>query len=479
MISLAALLLLVVPVAPQPTNIVFVLADDLGYGDIGAFGQDKIQTPHLDRMAADGIVFSDFYAGSTVCAPSRCVLMTGKHTGHAWVRANGGSAAARTLPDSEVTVAEMLREQGYATALMGKWGRGELGTEGVPTLQGFDTFFGYLNQGHAHNFYPPIIVQDDVEIPLANDEHPKWVERKAAMAARGHHPHPGTGFSQNQAQYVPDLVADKVMDWVTTQARADRPFFLYWALNTPHANNERQYVLGDGQEVPDYGVYEDRDWKNPDKGQAAMVTRLDRDLGRLLTRLRELGIEENTLVIFTSDNGHHREGGNNPEFFDANGPLRGKKRDLYEGGIRVPTIMWWPGTIEAGRRTDLPSSFADFFATAADVSGGALPDDLDSISVVPTLRGEVEHQEKHDHLYWEFYGQGSSQAVRFGPWKAVRKPMLTGPIELYNLEEDLGETTDVAAVHPDQVARATELMQQSRTRSPHWRAPSEKKQSTP
>ncbi|MEM6915083.1 MAG: arylsulfatase [Verrucomicrobiota bacterium] len=446
---------------------IFILADDLGYGDLGSFGQEKIKTPRLDAIADEGMKFSQFYSGSTVCAPSRCVLMTGKDTGNCWVRGNSKDPLPQTLPDAEITVAEKLKEAGYATALIGKWGLGELGSEGHPNKQGFDYFFGYLNQRHAHNFYPEFLIRNDKVIPLENDTSPLWEEYRKEKGF----PEDGAGFAtpEGKKEYSHDLFVEEVHEWIETQAGTDSPFFLYLALTVPHANNEAGRVLGDGQEIPDYGIYAEEDWPNPDKGQAAMITRMDTGIGAIVDQLEDLGIAEDTLLFFTSDNGHHEEGGNNPEFFDANGPLRGMKRDLTEGGIRVPTLAYWPSVIPPGTVTNHVSGFTDWMATACELAGVEAPTSTQSLSFAPTLRGESAEQKDHEFLYWEFYEKGSKQALRFGPWKAIRKPLFTGEIELYHVESDVGEVHNVAPENPNVVAQAEEYFNSAHTPSPLWK----------
>jgi uncharacterized sulfatase len=438
-----------------PPNIVLILADDLGYGDLGCYGQQLIQTPRLDRMAAEAMRFTQFYAGSTVCAPSRCVLMTGLHTGHARVRGNGGGRI-QSLHSNDRTIAEVLQQAGYATALCGKWGLGDIpdGATGLPNVQGFDYFYGYLNQTHAHNYYPDFLWRNTDRIALSN--------------VVTHYPEANSlgGFATKKIEYSPDLITGEALRFV--REHRDRPFFLYWATTVPHANNEARRALGDGQEVPDYGPYADQPWANSDKGQAAMITRMDADIGRLFDLLAELGIDDKTLVLFSSDNGPHREGGQSAERFDPNGPLRGMKRDLYEGGVRVPLLARWPGQIPAGRTSDHIAYHGDVFATLAELAGQPAPGGLDSISMLPTLTGRDSEQKQHEYLYWEFYEQGSKQAVRWQNWKAVRKPMLTGKTELYNIEDDLGETTDVAAASPDVVRRLEQMMDSAHVPDPNW-----------
>ena len=445
--------------AADRPNMIFIMADDLGYGDLGCFGQQVIKTPRLDRMAAEGMKFTDFYAGNTVCAPSRSVLMTGLHMGHTHVRGNAGgdNMLIQSLRDRDVTVAEVLKAAGYTNALVGKWGLGEFDQPGSPLRQGFDRFFGYLNQVHAHNYYPEFIWNDEANMPLRN------VVKRNERAYGGF----TGGAATKRVDYTHDLFVEEARDFI--RENKDGPFFLYLPLTIPHANNEGTRMTGDGAEVPGYGIYADKNWPNQDKGQAAMITRMDGDVGRILDYLRELGIAEDTLVFFTSDNGPHDEAGHDLDRFDPSGPLRGTKRALYEGGIRVPTIAWWPGTVPAGTTSDHIGYFGDWMATAAELAGADVPADTDSISFVPTLKGHADAQKQHDYLYWEFYEQGSRQAVRFGDWKAIRQPMLTGSIELYDLGKDLGESNDVAADHAKQVARAAKMMDEAHTPHPNWK----------
>lgn len=455
LMPLLLLLAVVAGTPPAPAgqaarpNIVLILADDLGYGDLGCYGQKKIRTPNLDRMAAQGIRFTQFYAGSTVCAPSRCVLMTGLHTGHAYIRGNGRT----DLRPEDVTVAEVLKSAGYATGVIGKWGLGTEGGSGQPTRQGFDEFFGYLDHTHAHNYYPSFLFRNEERMSLKN-----------VVPNEGRF---GQGVASVRAEYSHDLFTDEALRFV--ERYRDRPFFLYLAYTIPHANNE---AGSRGMEVPDLGEYAERDWPPAQKAHAAMISRMDRDIGRLLTRLRELRLDERTLVLFSSDNGPHREGGNDPDFADSNGPLRGIKRDLYEGGIRVPMIARWPGQIRAGQVSEHVGYFADFLPTAAELAGVAAPSGLDGISFAPTLLGDSRAQRRHRYLYWEFYERGSAQAVRLGDWKGVCKPF-GGPMEVYDLASDLGETRDLAAERPEVVRQLRAAMTEAHTPSPIWRAPGE------
>lgn len=449
--------------AAKSPNVIFIMADDLGYGDLGCFGQTIIQTPNLDRMAADGMKFTDFYAGSTVCAPSRCVLMTGKHLGHCRVRGNG-RGPEQALQPADYTVAELFKDAGYATALIGKWGLGDVRPEtlvGMPNRQGFDYFYGYANQVHAHNYYPEFLWRNEEKVPLQNVVQP---------APNNYGGFQG-GAATKRVDYSHDLFAEEALEWISDHK--DQQFFLYLPLTIPHANNEGTRMFKDGAEVPDYGIYNDKDWPAQDKGQAAMITRMDKDIGRMLELLKTLCIDKNTLVIFTSDNGPHDEANHDTTRFNPSGPLRGMKRDLYEGGIRVPTIAWWPGTIAAGTVSDHIGYFGDLMATAAELTGQPAPKDLDSVSLVPTLTGHPDQQKEHEYLYWEFYERGGRRAVRAGNWKAVR-PLWDAPIELYDLSADLAEKHDVASAHPDIVAEMAAKMEQAHTPSPDWTPPVKK-----
>ncbi len=436
-------------------NVIFIMADDLGYGDLGCFGQQKIKTPHLDQLAAEGMKLTDFYAGCTVCAPSRCVLMTGQHTGRCWVRGNASAANIehQALRDEDITIAEIFKQAGYATGQFGKWGLGEVGSPGHPNHQGFDHFYGYLNQHHAHNFYPTFLMKNKERVPLRNV--PQW-----------ENPERGEGWAMERIDYTHDLIHAEAMKWLGENHQ--KPFFLYLSYTIPHANNEGTRGTGDGQDVPDYGIYASKDWPRPDKGQAAMITRMDRDIGQLMAKLKESGIDEKTLVIFTSDNGPHREGNNRPDFFDANGPLQGLKRALFEGGIRVPTIARWPGRIAPGTVSNHIGYFGDMMATVCELTGQAAPPNIQSHSFLPTLLGHPENQKQHDYLYWEFYEQGSRQAVRMGNWKAIRQPMFDGEVALYDLSQDLGEENDIAGQHPEIVAKAEQFMNEAHVPDPKW-----------
>ena len=445
--------------AGNKPNIIFILADDLGYGDLGCYGQKQFKTPNLDRMAADGMRFTQGYAGATVCAPSRCVLMTGLHNGHGRVRGlDPPYLKGLYLEDSDVTVAEVLKGAGYATGMIGKWGLGVVkenkkdAEQGLPRRQGFDHFFGYLTHGHAHNYYPDFLWQNEGKSPLANVLSPK-PEYKGLVA-------------ETKGEYAHDRLADDGLKFI--RDHKDKPFFLYLGFTIPHANNE----AGDkGMEVPDLGEYASRDWPEPQKARAAMISRMDADIGRLLKLLADLKLDDNTLVIFSSDNGPAKEGGCDPEFADSNGPLRGMKGDLWEGGIRVPLLARWPGHIPAGKTSESPVYFADVMPTLASLGGGRAPANIDGIDFSATLSGTEQPELFDRFLYWEYNKNGlQKQAARWLNWKAVKVPHVK-PIELYDLSTDVAEGHDVATAHSDIVAKFNQYIRAARTDSPDWPIP--------
>ncbi len=443
---------------PERPNIVFILADDLGYGDTGCYGQEKIQTPHIDRLASEGIRFTRHYAGSTVCAPSRSVLMTGLHTGHTPVRGNMEvlPEGQFPLPDSVFTLAEMLGEAGYVTGAFGKWGLGFPGSEGDPLHQGFDHFFGYNCQRMAHRYYPEYLWDDGRKISLEGND----------MAGR--------------ITYAPDVIQEKVLEFI--KKHRDTAFFAYIPVTLPHAEllvpddslfrqyrgkfPETPYEGGPGADYgPDMVVGRYCSQEYPHATFAAMVSRLDRYVGQIVRTLHELGIADKTLIVFTSDNGPHREGGADPVFFRSNGGLRGIKRDLYEGGIRVPFIVSWPGKIKGMRISDHICAFWDVYPTLAELTGRE-PGETDGISFLPELMGFP--QTEHEFLYWEFHEQGGRQALLQHPWKAVRVNVGKDPDgipELYHLEDDPSEQWNIADRHPEVVTRMIRLMDAARTRS--------------
>lgn len=446
LLLLAALSTVGVRSAPVPwplrahPNIILILADDLGYGDLGCYGQKRIQTPNLDALAAEGMRFTRCYAGSPVCAPSRAVLMTGLHTGHVSLRGN----APVPLQTNEVTVAEVLRGAGYETGCIGKWALGSERTAATPSRKGFNEWLGYLNQTAAHNYYPANL----------------WRSSKDASVEDMQLPLPGN-VGGAKGVYAPDLFLKAATNFI--RGVRLRPFFLYFPSIIPHANNE---LKEKGMEIPSDEPYAKEDWPQPEKNKAAMITRLDRDVGVLMAQLKAMGVDSNTMVCFTSDNGPHREGGVKPEFFQSAGPWRGAKRDLYEGGIRVPLLVRWPGRVPAGVVSDETIAFWDLLPTFAEAAGLKAPDGLDGVSMLSTFLGGASTNQ-HPALYWEFHEGASQQAVVLGDWKGVRlRP--DGPLHLYDLKSDPGETNDVAAVQPEVVRRLEAHLKNARTSSERW-----------
>lgn len=444
---------------PNRPNLIWIMADDLGYGDLGCYGQKVISTPHLDRMAEEGLRFTQFYAGATVCAPSRSVLMTGRHHGRTRVRGNAGAAnpTAQALRPDDITVAKILQKSGYRTALIGKWGLGDVGAaeSGLPRKHGFDDFFGYLNQRHAHNHFPDFLWRNEERVSLPNVVTPVGGD--------------GAGYATKSVQFADDLFADEAIKFVSNNKAG--PFFLYWSMVIPHANNERTRELKNGAHVPDFGPYNEQEWPDPDKGQAAMISRLDGYVGRMLATLREQGIAKNTLVIFTSDNGPHNESNHNLSRFNPSGPLTGIKRSLTDGGIRVPMIAWWPGRLPNGTDSNHVAYFGDWMATATELAGSKTPDGCDSISFVPTLLGQpAEKQPTHEFLYWEFHEGGFRQAALYqGHWKGIRSGGPDTPVTLYDLRSDIAEKTNVAAMYPDIAKKIGDYMKSARSESADWR----------
>jgi arylsulfatase A len=429
-------------------NIVIVQADDLGYGDLSAYGQAQFQTPALDRLAADGIRFTEYYAGSTVCAPSRAALMTGLHTGHVWIRGNGEIP----LRDEDITVAMALRDAGYRTAVIGKWGLGRPGTPGQPDLKGFDYAFGFLDHRHAHRQFTDHLYRNGQQV-ATDVEH----------------------------DYVNDLFTREASTFI--EREDPRPFFLYLNYTVPHAElrvpedslapmrgrfTEKPYLnaTADAKVTgPDDASLGYRSQPSPKAAFAAMIVRMDRDIGRLREVIRGRGLEGRTLFMFISDNGPHQEGGAEPAFFKSSGGLRGIKRDLYEGGIRVPMIASWPGTVPRGRVSAQPWAHWDIFPTLAEVAGAKVPPGIDGLSMARALRGQ--RQRTHEAFYWEFHERGFQQAARMGRWKAVRLAK-DAPLELYDLTADPGEQRNVHAMHPDIVKRMDDYLRTARTDSSQW-----------
>lgn len=433
--------------ADRPPNIVFVLADDLGYGDLGCFGQKRFATPRIDDLAARGMRLTQHYAGSTVCAPSRCALLTGLHTGHCTVRGNTehkpeGQAA---MPGDVVTLADVLQRAGYTTGAFGKWGLGYPGSDSDPLRSGFDRFYGYNCQRHAHRYYSDYLWDDDERVTI------------------------------DPTAYTHDLIFDRALEFIREQR--DEPFFCFLPVTIPHAAMEAPEAAREpfrktfAQFENAVGKYAGSEVVNPVASFAAMMQRLDGDVGRLVDLLAELGLTDDTLIVFTSDNGPHQEGGHRPDFFNSNGPYRGHKRDLYEGGLIAPTIACWPGQVAAGSESNHASAGWDWLPTLCELAGTETPYGLDGVSLVPTLTGHGE-QAEHGYLYWEFHEKGGRQAVRRGEWKAVRynvRKDSTSTPELYNLTTDPGETTNLTAQEPVIVAELAELMRTARTQSDRYR----------
>ena len=425
-------------------NIIFILADDLGYGDLSCFGQTNFSTPRIDRLAEEGMRLTNHYAGSTVCAPSRACLLAGQHTGHVYQRFNG-NVQFRPDPDDR-TVARLLKDAGYATAMIGKSGLSCNSEDGsLPNRKGFDHFFGYVSHRAAHRYYPEQLWRNGAPVGYP-DNHDK-----------------------SGAQYSGDLFLADALQFI--ERHKNGPFFLHLSLQQPHADlavplKWKEPFLEKYEETPFEGGHY-RAESHPKATYAGMVTYLDHTVGKIIDKLREANVSENTLVIFSSDNGAMSEGGWSRRYFNSSGPLRGGKRDLYEGGIRVPTIAWWPGKVAPGSESPHVSAFWDFLPTVCEIIGVQTPSNTDGISYLPTLLGKGE-QQTHPYLYWEFYEQGGKQAVRMGKWKGVRLDVSQNPdgaLELYDLEADLGEAHNVALKHPDVARRLEELIRAAHTDS--------------
>lgn len=441
------------PPAPRRPSILLIVADDLGYGDLGCYGQTRIKTPNLDKLAAQGVRFTSCYAGSTVCSPSRAALMLGQHTGHLNIR---GNAHPTTLSADDVTLAQVLKQSGYRTALIGKWGLAEEGSPGVPQKKGFDEFVGYLSNTEAHDYYPSWLWRFDPPRP----GHGGFDDRMSF-------PDNGGG---KRGSYAPDLFTKAALSYLKInkpdQFNKWRPFFLCLNYTIPHANNEEGRRTGNGMQVPSDEPYANESWSQQEKNKAAMITRMDADIGRLMDKLAELKMDTNTVVLFTSDNGPHAEGGVDPKFHKSSGGLRGKKRDLYEGGIRVPMIVRWPAQLDGGQVSDFPWAHWDVLPTAADIAMTKSPKGIDGISIYPLLTSKPQTN-AHDFFYWEFHENGFQQAARTGDWKAVR-PQADKPLELYNLKTDIAEKTDVAGKNPEIVAKFEKYLKTARTESAAW-----------
>lgn len=448
------------PVFPgeKPPNVIYILADDLGYGDLSCYGQHHFKTPNLDEMARQGMQFMQHYSGSSVCAPSRCSLLTGKHTGHSAIRGNLviGKDDDLPLPKGTFTLGSLFQQAGYVTGAFGKWGLGSYHSGSEPADAGFDRFYGQLSQTQAHHYYPYFM----------------WNDRRREIL--------WGNFGLEENEYAPDLVQQEVLRFV--EENHDRPFFCYYAMILPHAEMfappeymqkyrgmfppERPY---DGcDEGPAFRKYAYGSQPEPNAAFAAMINVMDDYVGALRNQLQTLGIEKHTLIIFSSDNGPHREGGRNPEYFESAGGFRGLKRDLYEGGIRVPMIACWPGKIPAGSRTGLVSAFWDILPTMSELTGQSVPIKTDGISLLPTLLGKGE-QKQHDVLYWEFHALGGRVAIRKGPWKGVLYNVVentASSLELYNIENDPQEKNNIAGKHPEIARELNQMLEHVREPSP-------------
>lgn len=427
-------------------NIIYILLDDAGYGDLSCYGQTHFETPNIDRLAAEGMKFTQHYSGSTVCAPTRCSLMTGVHTGHTFVRGNRevkpeGQAA---MPADISTIPRLLKSAGYATGAFGKWGLGAPGSDSDPAKH-FDLFYGYNCQREAHNYYPDHLWKNTERVEL------------------------------DGKTYTATMIMDEALQFV--REHRDGPFFVYLPVTIPHAamHAPEEYMEVWRNKYPQFedkiGKYSGPEVRNPIAAFAAMMTLLDNGVGDLLKLLDDLKIDDNTIVMLSSDNGPHKEGGHDPEFFNSNGPLRGHKRDLYEGGIRAPFLARWPGKISPGTTSGLISAHWDILPTVCELAGADVPAGLDGVSLVPTLTGHGE-QKQHEYLYWEFYEKGGRRSVRFGQWKAVQQNLKdvgqTDGVEVYDLSTDLGEDHDVAGKHPEIVQKALTYFKAAHTPSEFW-----------
>ena len=430
----------------EKPNLVYLLLDDAGYGDLSCYGQQKFATPNMDRLAAEGLRFTQHYSGSTVCAPTRCCLMTGVHTGHSYVRGNREvrPEGQSPMPSDIVTLPRLLKQAGYTTGAFGKWGLGAPGSPSDPAHH-FDVFFGYNCQREAHTYYPKHLWNNFEKVPLDGQTHSA------------------------------DVIMSEALEFV--RANQEKPFFLFLPVTIPHAamHATEEYLAPFRKKFPQFekkvGRYANTETKNPIAAFAGMMTQVDAHLGQLMQLLDELNLDDRTLVMLSSDNGPHKEGGHDPKFFDSNGPLRGHKRDLYEGGVRAPLIARWPGKIAEGNESAMISAHWDMLPTFCELAGVAVPQLVDGVSLVPELTGQSDKQRQHEYLYWEFYEQGGKRAARFGDWKAVQLNVnkdRNAPIELYFLPEDIGETNNVADDHPEVVARAIKIFADAHTPSEFW-----------
>ncbi len=438
---------------PTRPNIIYIMADDLGYSEVGCYGQESIQTPNIDKLASEGMKFTQHYSGSPVCAPARSVLMTGLHTGHTPSRGNMevDPYGQFPLPGETTTIAELLKKAGYRTAMYGKWGLGVENTTGDPNLQGFDDFYGYYCQVHAHNSFPEYLYHNGEKVMLNNE---------VSYLPEDHWTRGLGGYATKKIDYSNDDFFEMALKFIDNNKA--NPFFLYIPVTMPHDNGEAPE--GEKYESPTLEPYEDEDWSFEKKSRAAIITRMDKYIGLIMEELEKKDLSHNTILIFTSDNGC-----DNPDFFNGSGVLRGMKRDVYEGGIRVPLIVRWPGKIKAGSVSDHVSAFWDFLPTACEIAGIDIGIETDGISYLPELLGKP--QSEHEYLYWEFQELGKKQAARKGKWKAVRLNVYEtpdAPLELFDLETDIGEQNDVAGQFPEVVKQMEEIIEKAHESDPNW-----------
>lgn len=485
--------------AQEKPNIIYIYADDLGYGELGCYGQKIIKTPNIDKLSTEGIKFTQHYAGAPVCAPSRGMLMTGKHAGHAYIRGNyefgdftdENEKGQMPLEAKAFTVAELLKLKGYTTALVGKWGLGYNSTEGMPTKQGFDYFYGYFDQKQSHNFYPTHLWEsttDDYQKLIQKPNHKNIETHSTKVSVKGYttkddlgqpyinvHGKPldpetatATDFNNYKGKvYAPEKMTEKAIDFINTNTK--KPFFLYLAYTLPHVSLQApedwiNKYKGQFDEQPYYGNNGYTPSEYPKSTYAAMVSYLDAQVGLILEKLEKLGLDQNTLVMFSSDNGAtFKTGGFDPAYFNSMGGLRGAKGDLYEGGIRIPFIAKWPNKIPAGKTSELISSQIDFFATVADLLGNPKKNNTDGISFLPEVLGQSKNQKKHDYLYFEFPEKGGQVAIRIDHWKGVKSNMKTNKQaawEVYNLLTDEKESIDIAQEHPELIRKFDEILKE-------------------
>ena len=445
------LLWLILPVMTfaqkRKPNIIFIIADDLGYNNVGFNGQNKIKTPNIDKIAKDGIIFKNHYSGSPVCGPSRSCLLSGNHTGHTRIRENPGWETVDKkldFPNNDAQLAKTLKSAGYKTAIIGKWGMSDWGNDMQANAQGFDYFFGYKGHGEAHHYYPEFLWRNNEKVMLE-----------------------GNVTATKQGKYAHDLIAQEALQYIEKASKEPEPFFLYLAFTIPHL----ELTVPEESKIP----YQNLGWDiypmksghyhNDPEGNttfAGMISRMDGDIGKLMDLLKKQGIDENTLVVFTSDNGAEYES----PFFENNKPFRGKKRDVYEGGIHIPFVAKWTGKIKAGSTTDHISAFWDFLPTVSEITGNNLSTQTDGISYLPTLLGKTKNQKQHEYLYWEFNEGNPKQGLRYQNYKFIK--LWNKPLELYDVSKDIGEQNNIANANPDLVSKFSKILENARSNDPNY-----------